>query len=85
MKHVASPQFWRAYRRLPASVRKLARKNFKLLKSDMKHPSLHLKKVDPFWSVRIGQSHRALAVERQEALVWFWVGSHSDYNRLINS
>src|SRR3989304_4866018 len=44
-KHIASPQFWLAYRKLPASIRRLARKNFKLLKSDMRHPSLHLKRV----------------------------------------
>jgi mRNA-degrading endonuclease RelE of RelBE toxin-antitoxin system len=62
VKHVASPQFWLAYRKLPASIRRLARKNLKLLKSDMRHPSLHLKRVDSFWSVRIGQSHRALEI-----------------------
>jgi hypothetical protein len=84
VKHLASTQFWLAYRKLPASVRKLARKNFKLLKGDVRHPSLHLKKLDSFWSVRIGQRHRALAVQTKEALIWFWIGSHSDYDKLIN-
>ena len=44
MRHVASPQFWHSYRKLPATVRKLDRNNFKLLKDDMKHPSLRLNK-----------------------------------------
>jgi len=55
-KHLASPRFWRHYRQLPADVRKLADKNFELLKSDPHHPSLHLKKIErygPFESVRI--------------------------------
>jgi hypothetical protein len=43
MNHFASPQFWRLYRQLPPEVRALADKNFKLLKADPKHPSLHLK------------------------------------------
>jgi len=60
-------------------------KNFKLMKKNIKHPSLHLKKVDVYWSVRIGRRYRALAVEIEEDLIWFWVGKHSDYDRLINS
>jgi hypothetical protein len=47
------------YRQLPADVRALADKNFKLLNSDPKHPSLHFKKIDKLWSVRVGIHHRA--------------------------
>jgi hypothetical protein len=46
VKHFASPQFWRLYRQLPADVRDLADKNFRLLKADPKHPSLHFKRID---------------------------------------
>jgi len=55
------------------------------MKKNIKHPSLHLKKVDMYWSVRIGRRYRALAIERQEGLIWFWIGKHSDYDRLISS
>jgi hypothetical protein len=41
-------------------------------------------KVGRFWSVRIGRRYRAVAVERGEDLVWFWIGSHADYDRLIS-
>jgi hypothetical protein len=82
MKHVASRGFWQAYDRLPGPVRALADKNFALLKDEPKHPSLRLKKVGRFWSVRIGLRYRALAVEIDGGLLWFWVGSHADYDAL---
>jgi hypothetical protein len=45
--------------------------------------SLHLKKVGRFWSARVGLRYRALAIEVDEDLLWFWIGSHADYDRLI--
>jgi hypothetical protein len=61
----------------------LADGGFELLKADPKHPSLHLKKVGRFWSVRVGLHYRALAVEDGEDLVWLWIGHHAEYDRLI--
>jgi hypothetical protein len=83
MRHFASPAFWEAYRRLPESVRALADKNYTLLKQNPQHPSLHLKKMGRFWSVRVGSRYRSLAVEIDGGLLWFWIGSHADYDRLI--
>ncbi len=85
MRHVASPAFWAAYERLPEPVRALADRNYELLKADPKHPSLHFKRVGRYWSVRVGLRYRALAVESDDALVWFWIGSHADYDALIGS
>ncbi len=83
MRHLATADFWACYRALPETTRKLADKSFALLKSDPRHPSLHLKKVGRFLSVRVGLRHRALAVEAPDALVWFWIGTHADYDRLV--
>jgi hypothetical protein len=83
VNHFASPEFWFHYRRLPDEIRELADKCFSLLRNDPRHPSLRLKKVGPFWSARVGLRHRALATERGEGLIWFWIGSHSDYDQLI--
>jgi hypothetical protein len=80
--HHASPRFWASYRVLPEAVRDLADKSFALLKADPRHPSLRLKKVGEFWSARIGLHHRAIAVEGPEGLVWFWIGSHADYDKI---
>lgn len=83
MKHHASEDFWACYDRLPPSIRAVADNNFQLLKSDPHHPSLHLKKVGRLWSVRVGLGWRALAVRDGEDMVWFWIGSHSDYDKLL--
>jgi hypothetical protein len=72
MRHFASPKFWEAYQRLPEQVRELADKNYALLKQNPQHPSLQFKKIGRFWSVRVGLRYRALAVECEGDLVWFW-------------
>ena len=83
MSHFASSAFWEAYRKLPAEVRDLADKNFDLLKREPRHPSLRLKKVGDYWSVRVGSRYRALATEVEGGLLWFWIGSHADYDAMI--
>jgi len=84
IKHFASRRFWECYNALPAETRRLADENYQLLKSDPKHPSLHLKKIGRFWSVRVGLHYRALAVESEQNIVWFWIGPHSVYDRLLD-
>ncbi|MBC7583385.1 MAG: hypothetical protein H7316_06500 [Tardiphaga sp.] len=83
MKHFASPEFWTAYRLLPENIRALTDKNFDLLKSDPRHPSLQLKKIGRYVSARVGLRYRALAVETEGGLMWFWIGSHADYDALL--
>ena len=85
MIHFTSPSFWSAYHLLPLSIQKIADKNFEILKSDPKHPSLRLKKVGRYRSVRVGIHYRALAVDVEDGLLWFWIGGHADYDKLINA
>ena len=63
MKHFVSSKFWALYQALPQDVRDLADKNYALLKSNPRHPSLHFKRVGPLWSVRVGDHYRALGVD----------------------
>ena len=83
MKHRASKRFWATYDKLPASVQKLADTNFQLLKRNPHHPSLQFKRVKEYWSVRVGLHYRALAVEIDGDIVWFWIGTHAEYDRLV--
>lgn len=83
MKHVASPAFWKSYDKLTKNLQTLADQKFDLLKRNPHHPSLHLKKVGKYWSVRVGIKHRALAVETESHLVWFWIGTHTEYDELL--
>jgi class 3 adenylate cyclase len=72
------------YAALPDHVQQLADESYKTLKRDPHHPALHFKKVGRFWSVRIGIHYRAVAVEDGGELVWFWIGRHSEYERLLS-
>lgn len=83
MNHIASPGFWECYKKLPQSIQNLADKNFELLKTNHRHPSLHLKKIRNYWSVRIGIKYRALGIENNEGIIWFWIGNHAEYDKLI--
>jgi len=83
MKHLASLSFWELYENLPSAIQRVADKNFELLKADPKHPSLHLKKAGKYWSVRVGMKYRALRVETDENVLWFWIGTHAEYDKLL--
>jgi hypothetical protein len=82
-RHQADEEFWREYDALPRDIRVQADKAFALLKSNPKHPSLHFKKIGRRWSARVGLSHRALALEMDGGFLWYWIGTHAQYDRLI--
>jgi hypothetical protein len=85
VKHFTDPAFWDAFNQLTPDLQKRARRNFELLKSDPKHPSLHFKQIKKYWSVRVNKDFRALAVEAQDGFVWFWIGNHQEYDLIINN
>lgn len=84
MKHYAAPAFWEAFGSLDPAEQKKARTAFDLMKSDPRHPSLRLKKTGQYWSARVGRSHRAVAVEAEDGLVWIWIGQHDPYERKLS-
>ena len=83
MIHRTTQRFWRCYQSLPGEVRELADKSFELLKGNPRHPSLQFKKVGELWSARVGQAHRAPAVEDGEDFIWVWVGTHDEYEKML--
>ena len=86
LTHFASPDFWWLYRRLPADVREVADKQFALLRSDPRHPSLHFKKIGELWSARAGLHYRALGMDApqvENGILGFWIGPHSEYDRTV--
>lgn len=83
MTHVASSRFWQHYTKLPEDIRVRADKQFALLKQNPSHPSLHFNKVGKFWSARVNAGMRALAVESGGDLIWFWIGDHREYDRIL--
>ena len=35
-------------------------------------------------SVRVGRRYRALGYQENDEVSWFWIGSHADYDRLVD-
>lgn len=83
MNHKASPRFWQCFNSLPEDVQGRARRAFETLKESPDHPALGLKRIGKFWSARVGLHYRALAFEDGDHVVWFWIGTHSEYDQLI--
>ena len=79
-------RFWAAYRDLPPDIRKLTRKAYTLFINAPSHSSLPFKKVhesDRVYSVRVSHGYRALGLLDGNEVTWFWVGSHTEYDRLL--
>lgn len=83
MTHHTTGRFWQLYHSLPKDVQEQADKQFALLKTNPAHPSLHFRKVGNLWSARINLNTRSLAAQDGDNLVWFWIGSHTEYERLV--
>jgi hypothetical protein len=66
-------------------VQRIADAAYQLLKVDSRHPSLHLKTIGKYRSVRIGLHYRALAITKDDDLVWFWIGHHGENDRIIGN
>ena len=83
MTHHTTADYWECYARLPEFVRRLADANYELLRANPHHPSLHFKRVGKLWSVRVGIGYRALAMDSKDGPIWFWIGSHAGYDRIL--
>ena len=84
MNNFTSPRYWRHYNALPSEIQKVADKNFQLFKKNSQHPSLRFeRKKSELWSVRVGGGYRALARQLGDNLIWFWIGPHDEYERLL--
>jgi hypothetical protein len=68
---------------LPKDIRDLADRNYATLKVDPSHRSLHFKKIGKLWSARVGLHYRTLATDSGGDLVWFWIGPHAEYDKLV--
>ena len=83
MKSSTSAAFRKQFAALGPEVQRLARKQFRLWLTDHWHPSLHFKRVGPYWSARVDRDHRALGIEDNGRIVWFYIGRHDGYERRI--
>ncbi len=86
MKSHLTKDFHDCFAQLPDNIKRFARENYKLWLQNPYHPSLAFKRVGKkylTYSVRIGLGWRALGFKDGDTIVWFWIGSHPEYERLI--
>jgi hypothetical protein len=86
MQSRTTQRFWRLFMGLPIGAQRDARRAYRLFQSNPAHPGLQFKKLqgeENIYSVRIGLDYRALAVRREDRIVWYWIGNHSEYDRLV--
>ena len=85
MKSHATRKFWEAHRRLPRDIQRLAFKQYRLWLQDPFHPSTRFKKVGAHWSARVSEDYRAVGIMDGDTVIWYFIGAHSEYDRLLKS
>ncbi|MGD1918228.1 MAG: type II toxin-antitoxin system RelE/ParE family toxin [Pleurocapsa sp.] len=87
MKSRTTKKFRISFARLPKQVQTQARIAYRLFKQNPNHPSLRFKKVHsklPIYSARISKDYRAVGQLDGDMVIWFWIGSHTDYDKLLS-
>ncbi len=80
-------QFRKMFSELPAEVQRQARRAYHIFRQNPNHPSLRFKPVHPtrpIYSARISSDYRAVGILERDEVVWYWIGSHSDYDKLLS-
>ena len=79
-------QFRKLLAELPPEIQKQARQAYLTWLRDSWHPSLRFKQIhptDPIYSVRISLGWRTVGIRSGDIVIWYWIGSHADYDKLI--
>jgi len=79
-------QWKKLYKIIPINIKELAKKQYKLFKENPYHASLHFKKIHSnkqIFSARINLNYRTIGILHENTIIWFWIGSHDEYERMI--
>lgn len=82
-----SERFRKLFAELPKHIRQQAREVYKQFEKDPFHPGLHFKHVHsikPIYSARINIDYRVLGIKSKNEIVWFWIGTHNEYDKLLH-
>ncbi len=87
MEHRTDAKYNKLLAALPKEIQTKEDRQFQRLEEDDKHPSLRFKKVsgkENLWSFRVDGNYRALGYEDEAEITWYWVGTHSDMDKILN-
>ena len=88
MNSCTTERFRTCLARLPQEIQRQAREAYTRFAENPAHPSLRFKRVhaaQEIYSVRISLDCRTLGVRDGNTMIWFWIGLHSDYDRMLTS
>jgi len=87
LRSVTTARFRKSFDRLPAKIKDKAKKVYRIWSTDPHHPAMNFKLIDnekSIFSIRIGLAYRALGIKEGDTMIWFWIGSHAAYDKMIN-
>ena len=87
MKSRTTERFRKAFAQIPAQVQRQTREAYKLFLQNPYYPSLRFKPIHPnkpVYSVRINIDYRAVGILEKDEILWFWIGPHAEYDKLIS-
>ena len=87
MLSTTTKKFRKAYEKLDKIVQRQTRASYRLFQENPYHPSLHFKNVHdnlPVYSARVNLDYRVVGILEDDTIVWFWIGPHDAYERLIS-
>jgi hypothetical protein len=86
LKSKVTEDFVKCFARLPEPTKAQARRSYRLWRANADHPGLHFKRIhgkENVYSVRVGLGWRALGLLEGDTIYWYWIGSHSDYDKYL--
>ncbi|MEO1376920.1 MAG: hypothetical protein AAFW70_22020 [Cyanobacteria bacterium J06635_10] len=87
MKSYTTSKFRKMFADLPEQIQEQAREAYRQFKEDPNYPSLRFKKVHPqlpIYSARVNRDYRVVGQLDEDTVIWFWIGSHAEYDQLLN-
>jgi len=88
VKSATTDAFWKHYSSLPTETKKQAKEAYHQFQQNPHHPGLHFKRIHsthPIFSIRISRTYRSIGIMQGDEITWFWIGPHSEYDRLVKS
>lgn len=86
MRSFTTARFWKLYDALPAEIQRRADNAYALWQENPQAHGLFFKRVNknlPYYSVRIGRGYRAIGIAEDDEILWFWIGAHDEYERIL--
>jgi hypothetical protein len=75
-----------AFVKLPNNIQSRARSAYRRFRTNPNHSGLQFKKVHPtrsVYSARVTDDYRVVGILEGDEIVWFWIGKHEEYERLL--